>query len=148
MMQAACALGSLCCKCFTGDTVVATEEGFVRIEEIEEGDYVLAENVETGEQEYKKVRKVYVKEATELTHIKTDGKLDEDQNIDTTGNHPFYVEDRGWVAAAEIHEGDELHTSDGRIVTVLANTTEKLSKAITVYNLEVEDFHMLLLINI
>ena len=141
MIQAACAFGSFCCKCFTGDTLVATEEGFVSIDEIKAGDYVLTENIETGEQEYKKVLKVYVKEATELTHISTDAKLDEDKNIDTTANHPFYVEEKGWVAAAEIEAGDKLHTGNGEVVTVTSNRTEKLAKPIKVYNLEVEDFH-------
>ena len=141
LVQAACLFGSFCAKCFTGDTLVATEDGFTRIDEIEVGDYVLAENVETGEKEYKRVTKVYVKEATEVVHVKTDAKEDSDQTIDTTANHPFYVEGRGWVAAINIEAGDKLHTESGVVVTVTSVATEKLTKPIKVYNLEVEDFH-------
>ena len=141
LMQAASLLGSFCGKCFTGDTLVRTEEGFTRIDEIKVGDYVLAENVETGEKKYKKVLKVYVKETTKLVHLRTDGTKDEDQTIDTTANHPFYVEGRGWVAAEDIEAGDRLHTEDGSVVVVTANETEKLRKPIKVYNLEVEDYH-------
>ena len=141
LMQAGSMLGSFCCKCFTGDTLVRTEEGFTRIDEVQVGDYVLAENVETGEKEYKKVLKVYVKEATTLVHLRTDGTKDEDQTIDATANHPFYVEGRGWVAAEDVEAGDRLHTEDGSVVVVIANETEKLRKPIKVYNLEVEDYH-------
>ncbi len=42
-------------QCFTGETLVATDEGLVAIEDIEIGDYVLAENTVTNEQEYKEV---------------------------------------------------------------------------------------------
>ncbi len=45
-------------------------------------------------------------------HLYTD-----EGNIDTTANHPFYVIGKGWVAAVDLVEGDE------------------------VYNLEVEDLH-------
>ena len=39
--------------CFTGDTLVAVEDGQKRIDEIEVGDKVWAYNVETGETELK-----------------------------------------------------------------------------------------------
>ena len=84
---------------------------------------------------------MYVKETTKLVHLRTDGTKDEDQTIDTTANHPFYVEGRGWVAAEDIEAGDRLHTEDGSVVVVTDNETEKLRKPIKVYNLEVEDYH-------
>ena len=39
---------------FKGDTLVSSEHGSNRIDEIKEGDYVWAENKETGEKELKK----------------------------------------------------------------------------------------------
>lgn len=82
--------------CFTGDTEVYTDEGIVCIEAIEVGDEVWAYNPETGETELKEVLNVWVKETDEILHVSTsDG-----ETIDTTTNHPFYVEEKGWVAAA------------------------------------------------
>ncbi|MGN1137672.1 MAG: polymorphic toxin-type HINT domain-containing protein [Oscillospiraceae bacterium] len=41
---------------------------------------------------------VWVKETDEILHLETsDGGT-----IDTTTNHPFYVEEKGWVAASDL----------------------------------------------
>lgn len=123
--------------CFTGDTEVYTSEGLVCIEEIEVGDSVWAYNPETGETELKEVLNVWVKETDEILHVSTsDG-----ETIDTTTNHPFYVEEKGWVAAGDLEVGDILYTADGDEVEVTDLELEKLAEPITVYNLEVEDFH-------
>ncbi len=107
------------------------------IEEIEVGDEVWAYNSETGETEFKEVLNVWVKETDEILHLETsDG-----ETIDTTSNHPFYVEDEGWVAAGDLEIGDTLVTADGDEVEVTDVEIEKLAEPVLVYNLEVEDFH-------
>ena len=130
-------LSAIFMKCFTGDTLVATEDGDKRIDEIEVNDYVWAEDTVTGEQVLKRVSKVYVKETDHLIHIGTSTGED----IETTKNHPFYTEERGWVAASELEEGETLHTEDGNIVTVTYNHDEWLEEPVKVYNLEVEGLH-------
>ena len=137
IIQMTAAFSTLFMKCFTGDTLVATKEGDKPIEEIAVGDYVWAEDTVTGEQVLKKVLKVYVKETDHLIHIGTSTGED----IETTENHPFYTEERGWVAASELEEGETLHTEDGDIVTVTYNHDEWLKAPIKVYNLEVEGLH-------
>lgn len=127
----------LASQCFTGDTLVETEDGFVPIEEIETGDYVWSEDTATGKRELKRVRNVYVSEKTKLVHVETDSGI----KIDTTEYHPFYVEERGWVFAAELKAGDVLHTGDGRTETVKTVCTGELDEPVKVYNLEVEDYH-------
>ena len=123
--------------CFTGDTEVYTSDGLVCIEEISVGDEVLAYDYETGETELKEVLNVWIKETNEILHVSTsDG-----ETIDTTTNHPFYVEDKGWVAAGDLEIGDTLITADGDEVEVTDLELEKLAEPILVYNLEVEDFH-------
>ena len=123
--------------CFTGDTPVYTDDGLVCIENIEVGDAILAYNPETGETELKEVLNVWVKETDEILHVSTsDG-----ETIDTTTNHPFYVEDKGWVAAGDLEIGDTLVTADGDTVEIADIEIEKLAEPILVYNLEVEDFH-------
>ena len=123
--------------CFSGDTEVYTSDGLVCIEEISVGDEVLAYDYETGETELKEVLNVWVKETDEILHVSTsDG-----ETIDTTTNHPFYVEEKGWVAAGDLVVGDTLVTVDGDEVEVTDLQLEKLAEPILVYNLEVEDFH-------
>ena len=123
--------------CFTGDTEVYTDSGLVCIEDIEVGDKVWAYNPETGETELKEVLNVWVKETDEILHVSTsDG-----ETIDTTTNHPFYVEEKGWVAAGDLVVGDTLVTVDGDEVEITDLQLEKLAEPILVYNLEVEDFH-------
>ena len=130
-------------QCFTGETLVATADGLVAIETIEVGDYVLAEDTITGEKEYKRVLKVHVSQTTKLVHvtISDEDSSETDETINTTDNHPFYVEGKGWVAAIELEEGDILRTSDGDIKTVKDVAIEYLDEPELIYNLEVEGYH-------
>lgn len=123
-------------SCFTGETLVATENGQKRIDEIQVGDKVWAYSVETGETELKTVTKVYVHAVDEILHLGTT-----EGNIDTTTNHPFYVLGKGWVAAGDLVSGDEVYNLDGTTAVVLGSWLEKLDAPILVYNLEVEDFN-------
>ena len=122
--------------CFTGDTLVAAENGQKRIDEIEIGDKVWAFNVETRESELKTVTKVYVHSVDEILRLYTD-----EGDIDTTANHPFYVVGKGWVAAGDLVVGDEVYNLDETASAILGLEIEILDEPVLVYNLEVEDFH-------
>ena len=61
--------------------------------------------------------------------------------INTTENHPFYVEGKGWVTASQLETGDKLHTKDGKIQVVKEVSVEKLDEPVKVYNLEVDEQH-------
>lgn len=136
-VQLICMLFGLTSQCFTGDTLVSTEDGLRPIEEIQAGDYVWSENTETGEKELKKVFSVSVTETTALVHVTTENGT----VINTTENHPFYVEEKGWCAAANLEDGDVLRTQDGETETVESVQIENLDEAVKVYNLEIEDSH-------
>ncbi len=123
--------------CFTGETEVYTSDGLVCIEDVQVGDEVWAYNSETGETELKEVLNVWIKETDEILHVSTsDG-----ETIDTTTNHPFYVEEKGWVAAGDLEIGDILCTVDSDKIEVTDTELENLAEPISVYNLEVADFH-------
>ena len=122
--------------CFTGETLVAAENGQVRIDEIKVGDKIWAYDIHTGKNELKEVLTVYVHDQTEILHLHTTVG-----DIDTTTNHPFYVTGRGWVAAGDINEGDEVFLIDGSTAVVAGAELEKLEEPIKVYNLEVEDYN-------
>ena len=131
-------------QCFAGDTLVSTEEGNRRIDEIKPGDKVLSYNTETGENELQEVKNVSVSKTDILVHIITDDGRD----IETTMLHPFYVKNvknedgtGEWKAASNLKAGDELLAEDGKKVKVSEVKVEKLAEEITVYNLELDEVH-------
>ena len=122
--------------CFVAGTKVQTIDGEKNIEEVAEGDYVLAENPETGEIEYKQVLQTFINENDVLVHVFVDG-----EEIITTPEHPFYVEGVGFVKAGELVEGDILRTADNENPIISKIEKEYFDECINVYNFEVEDLH-------
>lgn len=88
------------CNCFTAGTKVLTDEGEKPIEDIDVGDMVLAKDEETGEQAYKEVTHLYRNEK-DTTYKLSVG----DQIIETTDNHPFWVDGKGWILVVDLKVG-------------------------------------------
>ena len=132
-------------KCFIEGTVIATETGFARIEDVKHGDIVLSTNIDTMETGYKKVLEKYVRKTRELVHIIVGGK-----EIVSTPDHPYYVEGRGFVNACQLCIGSPLLDADGKILEVEQIYKEQLGKnaevkaAIEKNGMSVEDFSKLL----
>lgn len=122
--------------CFTGETLILTRYGYKQIKDINVGDEVYSEDPQTGKQELKKVKKVFEHEKDELVKLNVG-----DNVIETTQEHPFWVEGKGWVAAKDLNKGDKLVSQDGKDVCVVGVSVEKVKEKIKVYNFEVEDFH-------
>ncbi|WP_442950074.1 polymorphic toxin-type HINT domain-containing protein [Paenibacillus sp. Aloe-11] len=80
---------------------------------MEVGNKVLSKNEETGEQAYKEVTHLYRNEK-EIIYELTVGN----QVIETTDNHPFWVEGKGWLLAADLQVGDRLQQSSGNTLTI------------------------------
>ena len=99
-------------------------------------DRVLAYDEETGEQAYKPVVHLFRNETKEWYHVFIDG-----EEIECTGEHPFYVEGKGFIPAKELKSGDKCLLSTGEGVTIEKVEVEKLTEAETTYNFEVADFH-------
>ncbi|CAH1207678.1 hypothetical protein PAECIP111893_02754 [Paenibacillus plantiphilus] len=125
---------ALPCNCFTVGTKVLTDEGEKPIEEIEVGDRVLSRNEETGEQAYKEVVQLFQKTSESIYIIRLD-----EQIVEATGNHPFWVEGKEWVDAENLEVGDVLLLSNGESIAIEDITIEGRQEV--VYNFEVEDFH-------
>ncbi len=62
-----------------------------------------------------------------------------DLSIWTTQHHPFWTDDRGWVAAAELCNGDLLRTLDGTLLPVAEVRVSDIIEP--VFNLRVEECH-------
>jgi len=63
------------------------------------------------------------------------------EEIICTNEHPFYVPQKGWIAACKLRAGDILVLLNGKYAVVEQIQHELLEEATHVYNFEVEDFH-------
>nr|WP_286118981.1 polymorphic toxin-type HINT domain-containing protein [Thermoactinomyces sp. DSM 45891] len=98
------------------------------------GDKVLAKDEKTGNLDYKKVVHLFEREVDEIYEVYVS-----DQKIETTAEHPFWVEGKGWTKVKDLREGDKLQTSEGKRIPIDKIVVKK--KHATVYNIEVEGYH-------
>ena len=121
--------------------MITTVTSLEAIENIQPGDMVLVANEETSEVAYKEVVRTFVNTTDEITRVTVnvgDGEL---ETIDSTPEHPFYVEGKGWVEASSLHAGMTIWFANGNKGTVEDISNEGLEEPVTVYNFEVKDFH-------
>jgi hypothetical protein len=118
-------------SCFSAGTEVLTAIGPVAIERLQIGDRVLAQDVDSGDLEYKPVLGTTVRPPVEMVLMTTSNG-----DLRTTRGHPFWIVGRGWRMAKELQVGDHIHCLDGS-ATVTAAHAEPPEKA---YNLIVADF--------
>ena len=124
---------------FVAGTLVVTAGGFKPIEAIAAGDWVLARDPETGKLEPKRVTFAYSsihEDVLILTVRQVDG---DEELIVTTSEHPFHVQDRGWVPAGGLTVDDGLVGLTGEALAIVS--IEFVAGARTAYNFEVADFH-------
>ena len=123
-------------SCFVAGTLVLTACGLVAIENIKAGDKVIAQNIETGEQTVKAVVETYVRQVTELVHLRIGG-----EQITTTHDHPFFVIGKGFVNAGKLRTCDTLLDSNQNRLTIDDISFETSEEPTTVYNFQVEEVH-------
>ena len=122
-------------RCFTGDTLVYTSQGYKPIKEIRKGDEVYSRDEKTGETSLKEVVEVFCTTAHTIYHIWVDGK----EEFKTTAYHPVYVQEQGWVTAINLREGDAIETIDGFVhITKVERTRHE--EPVPVYNFHVRDW--------
>jgi len=124
------------CNCFAPGTKILTDEGEKNIEDIEVGDRVLSKDENTGEVGYKEVTATFNHETgtDEIYKIHVG-----DQVIESTFNHPFWVDGQGWTFVKDLKVGDLLVQSDGN--TLKIESIELEYESATVYNMTVDEFH-------
>ncbi|TGK89980.1 hypothetical protein EHQ23_02365 [Leptospira bourretii] len=111
--------------------------------EIKENDFIPDINIDITKEgnresiQFKKVTKVLVHETKELYNI----IYENGESLQTTWNHPFAIEGKGWVIAKDLKPGDRSITAKNSSIKILKIEVETLATPVKVYNLEVEDNH-------
>lgn len=123
-------------KCFVAGTLILTAAGYVAIETVKAGDKVISTDPDTMKVAEKTVLETFAHETMEIVHLTING-----ETITSTPDHPFYVQDAGFVAAGDLYIGDKLLDADGNTLLVEDMKVEKLNEPVKVYNFKVEDFH-------
>jgi RHS repeat-associated protein len=119
---------------FSGETPVATTTGETSIDQIQPGDQVDAYDPATGQTGPHTVTAVW-RHTDQITEdVTVDG-----EHIETTPEHPFYVEGAGWVPAGALWVGAAVRRENGQPGVVQQVTFDQ--QAQTMYNLTVETAH-------
>jgi hypothetical protein len=119
-------------SCFAKGTPVWTKTGKKPIEAINLGEFVLSQNVNTGELSYKPVLVTTVRPPSPMLNI----ELGNDHLVTTLG-HPFWISGVGWRMAKELGDDAMLHGVTGAS-RIKSSTPAKDAEA---YNLVVADFN-------
>lgn len=119
-------------SCFIAGTPVTAERGLVPIEDLQVGDVVLAQDVETGELNFKPVLTTTRFHQPKTLRIQTAS-----EEIRCSLGHPFWISGAGWRMAKDLEPGLMLTTLSGHRVEIL---TIEEAEAAEVFNLIVADF--------
>lgn len=130
-----------CLHSFVPGTKVLLADGKAKkIEDVDEGDEVLATDPETGEAGSKRVTAtIHTKDDKHFTALTIKTALNEEIII-ATDTHPFWAPDQQrWVDAGDLHPGDSLRTASGGSATVVE--TRHYAKKQETYDLTVDRIH-------
>jgi hypothetical protein len=135
--------------CFGAGTLIATEDGNRRIEEIMVGDLVWSTDEKTGETALRPVLATFVNHDAEVLDLELRRGPALTDRIVVTPAHRFWVPNHGWSRADRL-KGVPLWSHADRVAkvplwadtaTVLASASIPKKGLATVYNFEVEGFH-------
>lgn len=113
---------------------MATADGQVAIDDLAIGDSVLAYDEATGVTGSYTVTAVLAHLDPTIVHLTIDG-----EPIETTPEHPFFVENKGWTPAGYLMLGDQVRQAGGMSGVVQRVAVERRSQPM--YNLTVAVAH-------
>jgi RHS repeat-associated protein len=129
---------SIVCSSFVeGTPVYAEGEKNVAIESIEQGDKLYAYNKEAGTPELHEVTALFERNVNDIVTITTS----HGEAIETTAEHPFWVDKKGWIAAKELTTSDKLTDVEGQAVGIQSVEFISLEQPVTVHNFTVDAVH-------
>jgi hypothetical protein len=129
--------------CFVAGTLVLmADSSMKRIEQIEVGDFVLARNdkLPNSSAVPRRINEIKHNPPSVTYHLKFRANSgDKEIYLRVTPEHPFYVENRGWVAVENLNINDICITNNKNKLKLLSKIFD--SELIPVYNLEVDIDH-------
>lgn len=119
-------------ECFVVGTMISTQRGLKPIEQINVGDMALSRNESSGELCWKPViaRTTRPPEPTVVLTI-------DDETLQCTGGHLFWISGKGWVRASQVMAGEVMHAAS---VPAVVTAVQQAGNEQT-YNLEIADNH-------
>ena len=121
--------------CFAAGTPILTPTGSRTIESLQVGEQVFsrAEDDLHAKIVGREIEETFIRSAL-LLDLVVGGRT-----IRTTGEHPFYVRDRGWLCASDLNIGDQLVSHEGQWIAV--QQIKDNGSIATVYNIRVAVDH-------
>lgn len=125
-------------ECFVSGTPVETRDGPRPIEQVREGDWVLAWDEDAGELCWSRVEQTFVTPRQPIWRLTLKLPDGSEESLDCTPGHPFWADGEGWVSACHLQPGQDVATLSGpaRVASVAPTGRNR-----TVYNFEVEGTH-------
>ena len=124
--------------CFVAGTLVSTNNGYKKIEDIKIGDIVLSYNEQTQENEYSEVLQTFIHDITGNIYT----LYIENEKIEATGIHRFLIIKNNvgnWIPASELKPNDLVLFADGTLHKI--QRIDVKEKSLIVYNFEVSNNH-------
>lgn len=121
--------------CFVAGTLVATNKGYLPIEDVKDGDSVLTYSIADKKLQYQIVKDKHQSITDSIVVI----ILSNGEKVETTPIHSFYVNAGKWVPAGQLTEKDFIwfaNGSKGKIKEIYTVTRQEV-----VYNFEVPITH-------
>jgi hypothetical protein len=125
-------------KCFVAGTPVLMADGtWESVEKVRAGDSVMTKDAATGRLQAGRVVEPYVRQSDDGTIRLT---FSSGLSVETTSEHPFFIEGQGWVEAGKLKAGARVAARDGDKSATLERVERRPGKRL-VYNFEVEGTH-------
>jgi hypothetical protein len=126
--------------CFAAGTLVDTASGPRAIETIIPGSLVLSRDPASGLDAYKPVLQTFQTRERPVEMLQLADGAGVVETLTVTPEHPFFVDGRGWVPAADLDPAHDVVSGPGRS-SLSVRGALMLAATTTVYNLEVDEFH-------
>ncbi len=120
--------------CFGEGTLVYTPHGYRDIANLEVGDVVYGFDHEANCIKECKVKVNYSRKVSDFLKVRLGA-----EEVTVTENHPFFVEDKGYIEIGKLQEGDEVFSISQK--SIYLSYKEQVNEEVRVYNLTVEDCH-------
>ena len=126
--------------CFTAGTLIETDQGLKEIEQFVGGELIWTRNDITLEYGYRPVIATKVTADQPIFEVVIRGGNGQQETLNTTAEHPFWVKELGWLKASLLQTGMTLLDRNNEELKVVSQCLAS-NKLETVYNIEVEGFH-------